>query len=125
MGKIRTYCEYKVLDGVIIAEFEEGASIGLEEAKLNVEERKKASDYEKMPLLVDIRLINEFSRSARNYLSSTDGSELLSASALLIESGFTSMMANFFLKVNLKKPLIPVKLFSNKNEALAWLQQYR
>jgi hypothetical protein len=34
------------------------------------------------------------------------------------------MLANFFMKVNFKRPPIPVKMFKEKKEALIWVRKY-
>lgn len=119
------YAEISFKDGIIFGVFHPDINVDIVGARKVVEDRKRASGFEQAPLLVDVTRINSLTKEARSYLSSEEGSQLLTASAILVDSGFTSMVANFFLRVNLKKPIIPVRMFSEIKEAIKWLEQYK
>ena len=50
-----------------------------------------------------------------------EGAECITASALLVESALSRMIGNIFLTIN--KPDVPVKLFTNEQEAKKWLME--
>ena len=74
------------------------------------------------PALVDTRQVKSISREAREYFAGREASTIHKACAILIDSPVSSMMGNLFLKLN--KPIMSVKLFTNENEALAWLKGF-
>lgn len=112
-------------DGILYGRFSPKITIDLKVATEVVELRKKLTNNKFTPILVDVSDISEVTRDARNFLSSNEGSELLTAAAILVSSKFSSFMANFFLKVNSKKLELPIRVFNSKKEALIWLQQYK
>lgn len=85
-------------------------------------ERIKFADGESYPCLFDITTVKKITAEARNYLAN-EGNELVLASAILINSPITKMIGNFFIAVN--KPKNPTRLFTNKEEALKWLEQFK
>lgn len=110
-------------NGILFGKYHE-CKITLEIAKQVVEERKRLTDYRVAPILVDIRDVKEVDLAARVYFSSPEGTESLSAVAILTESKFSIFLYNFFKSVNLKKSKFPMKMFSNKEAALNWLKNY-
>jgi hypothetical protein len=75
-----------------------------------------------MPVLIDMRLGRENDRETREYYSSSEGLRATKALALLVESPFTRVMANFFISIN--KPLVPTRLFTSEDAAVAWLKTF-
>lgn len=119
------YMKQTLENGVVISTYEDGVSVSLDCAVKCVEDRKRLTDYKVTPILVEGTQIKGIDKEARDYYSSKEGEELLSAAALLINSPFTSIIGNFLMKISFKKNRIPIKLFSNRNEALNWLEQYK
>ena len=99
--------------------------IDIDGAKVVVKDRKKASDNELMPILVDGRKVKEITKEARDYFGSKEGSELLSAAAILVDSTLTTFLANFVLKISFRKQNIPMQVFNDRKKAINWLKQYR
>lgn len=110
-------------NGMLLGKYHE-CKITLEVAKQVVEERKKLTNYKVAPILVDIRDVKEVDRAARLYFSSPEGTELLSAVAILTESKFSIFLSNFFQSVNLKKSQFPIRMFNNEEAAILWLKEY-
>jgi hypothetical protein len=92
-------------------------------AKSCVSVRLAAAKGRSYCTIIDARRVNSITKEAREYLASDAGSKDISASALLINSHVGKIMSNFFLVIN--KPKIPVKVFTNEADAIAWLQKYR
>lgn len=74
------------------------------------------------PMLSNILAVKNSTKEARDFLASEKGCEGVIAAAILIGSYTTSMIGNFFLRVN--KPVVPTKLFTCEEEAKKWLSQF-
>ena len=75
-----------------------------------------------MPALVLNQGVIKMDKDARDFLSSKEGTAGIKCAAILINSNFMAFTVNFFLKVT--KTNIPVKTFTDKKDALTWLQQF-
>ena len=93
----------------------------LEDAKAFSSAIKKISPEKKYPALADIRNIKSSSRQARAHYAAI-GRELGPACAILVGSPLTSVLGNFFLKID--KPNIPVKIFNSEKDAILWLEGF-
>src|SRR5687768_8624108 len=112
----------KVEDGVAFAELYV-EDITLKVAKQIVETRYEITDGETYPVIIDISNIKSVTKEARVYLSQGKAVEKISAAALFTNSLVARIVANFFLGFN--RPNIPIRIFTNKAEALKWAKQYR
>ncbi|MCC6180403.1 MAG: hypothetical protein IT237_01075 [Bacteroidia bacterium] len=113
--------EYTVMkydDGILWGSYKEDVFIDLKVAKDVVELRKEATNNKCVPILIDARTVVKMDKAACDYFGSPAGFELISASAILTHSRVSTFLANFLIKVNLKKTPIPVKLFNNETEAV-------
>ena len=75
------------------------------------------------PLLIKDSGVVSMDKSARDYFSSDEGTKNVLAGALMLDSGFSRILGNFFLKVT--KPKIPARIFTDEKEALEWLERYK
>ncbi|TNE54363.1 MAG: hypothetical protein EP338_07705 [Bacteroidetes bacterium] len=119
-----TYMEFEVIDNVILASYHSNLYISLEVARKSVVERLEFTGDQVVPLLVDGTEVKGISKEARDYFGSEEGSQGLSASAIYTTSKLSAFLANFLIKVNLSKTLIPVRLFTDKSKAIEWLKDY-
>jgi hypothetical protein len=119
------YIIYELTDGVLYATFKPGIIVDLSGARLILSDRLKFVHKQDLPILIDVRGLKSITKEARDFLSSEDGQRGVKASAMLIEGYLSSTIANFFLKVNVKKNKFPVKTFTDRTRALTWLQQYK
>lgn len=83
---------------------------------------KKLTSGVKSPILVDMRNAIGTSNEARKCYSGSEGGEIITACAMLIESPLSRIMGNFYLGIN--KTTFPFKLFTNEAKALEWLSRY-
>ena len=74
------------------------------------------------PLLVDLRGTAAASREARAYFAGPETAKVVSAVALLVGSPISSVIGNFFLRLN--QPRYPTRLFTDEAEALPWLKGF-
>ena len=110
-------------DGVVYATYK-AIDVDLDAAEKVTEERKKLHEGISALLICDVSQMKSVSKEARTYFS-VHGSESLKATAMIIASGFNTMLANFFMRVNFKKPPVPTKVFTNIEDAKKWVEQYR
>lgn len=85
--------------------------------------RREMTQCQTMPILSDSRRVKEFEKDARQYLASDENTKYVSAGGIIISSQLQKIIGNFFLFIN--KPNVPSKLFTHKEEALAWLSEYK
>ncbi len=105
------------VDGIMIGEYRSD-NVDAETARKIIKLRIGACDGKYYPLLADIRCVQSFSKEARDLLAK-DGTTLLSATAILINSPLSKVIANFYLR--LSNPAIPTRLFTDFDEAYNWL----
>jgi hypothetical protein len=115
------YAEYWMEDGIIYMRYRV-KEMDLAAARKTVHKRMEVFGGPH-PVIVDIGALKIVPREVRQYLSSAEAQQNLSAAAMISGSLVTRTMFDFF--VNFNKPMIPLKMFSNPKDALAWVQQYR
>lgn len=103
--------------GVARTDWLPGAVCGIDEA-CAVDAAIQALGQGKVRSLVDLRDIASIDRPAREYFINRNAN--YQAVALVAGSAATRMLANFFL--GLKRGAIPVKMFTDEADAVAWLQ---
>jgi len=109
-------------DGIMVLKFKV-KKFDLEAAKVVVASRLEASNGISYPMLVDGRDVSSITKEARDYFAKDDGIKLLLASALVADSVLGKFIGNFFLQIN--KPILPLRLFTDEKEAYKWLQQFK
>ena len=121
-SKETEYVNMTIKDGILYFSYKEINNLGLEIAKKCVQDRIEFSNNTSYPCLVDSVRIKNVSREARDYFAN-EGNELITASALMVKSHIFKMIVNFF--INVSKPKNPTKMFTDKQQAINWLNQYR
>jgi|ERR1017187_1621548 hypothetical protein len=96
--------------------------LDLANSKRAVETRLNLDLVKSYPTYVDVSSIRSVTKEARDYMSSDIAIKNVSASAFLAGSVISKLMATFFLSYN--KPNVPIKIFTDRNEALKWLGQF-
>lgn len=110
-------------DGIFYIIHAQGTVIDLADAKDGVAKRLEICKGKKYPLFVDGRGIKKFDKQARAYLAGPDGIKGVSAGAFLINSRIKELLANAWFSLN--KPAVPTKLFTKKEDAIKWLENYK
>ena len=103
--------------------YKKGLMITQEIAKEIVETRLSFSNHEYFPLLILDQGIIGMDKSARDLFSSKEGTSKITASALVLNTVYSRVLGNFFIK--LTRPAIPVRIFNDKAKAMEWLLTYR
>lgn len=116
------YFHLIISDGIMECYLKPTAEMDLETARTCSDQRIEVSGRRSYPCIFDITAVKKITKEARVYLAN-EGNELVSASAILVSSAITKMIANFFIDVD--KPKNPTRLFTDKEEALKWLEQFK
>ena len=117
------YVRFEYTKGVLKGTYKDD-KVTIDIAKKIVQKRLEFTENKILPIMITEVGLKQIDKEARTYLSSEEAAEGLSASALISTSAFTRHLANFFLKIAVRRGKIPAKVFSNENEAIEWLQQY-
>jgi len=104
--------------GIMRFEYARGAVCDLAEAKVNLEIQRKLRAGRRMPILIDIRHAKLVDRDARIFYAAVDD---FYATALIGGTPIGNVIGNFFMAVFGNRN-IPTKLFSNEEDAIAWLK---
>lgn len=118
-----SYIKMWIQESILHVEFTPEVIIDLGIAKQIVKDRLNYTKGDYYPVVVDIQKIKSVDRAARSYFATEEASSSLKAAALLASSYVDKMIGTFFLTFN--RPKVPIRLFTNKNEALKWLQVYK
>lgn len=116
------YIHLCIKNNILVGTYKTDLHINLEAAKEIVLTRKRFIQHKRMPTLIISQGVVSMDKPARQYLSSVEATEGLTASAIVVNSVFSSFLGNFFLAVN--KTNMPVKIFSDTSRAEKWLQQF-
>lgn len=112
----------EIIDNILYATYLPGAVITIDTAKELIRKRLEYTGGVPYVSLVTYEKVQSVDKAARAFFAK-EGAEGIIAAALLVDSVYSEFLGNFFLR--LTKPVIPSKLFTNKNEALKWLEQFR
>lgn len=115
------YAEILIKEGILfftylpIGSFDENVARELVAARLQLQ-REKA-----YPILCDIRQLSLPTKSARHYLA-VEGSLLTKAVAYWVSPHGSHELMRFFKNVN--QPVVPSAIFTQREEALSYLQDF-
>ncbi|MBI1947160.1 MAG: hypothetical protein HYS27_15800 [Deltaproteobacteria bacterium] len=118
----RTMRIWRGEDGIIRAVSLAGAHNALVDAVENIQACAKAGGEKRRPVLVDLRPLGSADGAARGHYAGPETARVFTAVVLLIGSPVSRMVGNFFLTVD--RPLVPLRLFTDEAEALAWLRAF-
>ena len=107
-------------DGILHVEWQPGAVETLTASRAVLSACHTLSAGQPRPALADIRGVKSETRESRDYWAAKDRSADFTAAALLVESGISRVLGNFFLGV--AKPGYPTKLFTSESAAIEWLK---
>jgi hypothetical protein len=117
------YVHYELEDDLLIGTYKKGLKISLEMAKEIVRVRLEFTGHKPVLALALNQGVVSMDKKARDFLSSDEGVRGVIAGAIVLDTPFGSFLGNFYLSVT--KPKIPLRIFSKKEAAVKWLQQFR
>jgi hypothetical protein len=111
-------------DGIIFGRFKKhDCVVDLELMKKGIGERIKISGGIDRPVLIDVRRLKYWTREAKEYGMSKEGTLYIKASAILINSVVLRISINWALKTF--KHDKPSLFFTDEVKAVRWLEQFR
>tara|TARA_R110001592_G_scaffold45282_5_gene144879 strand:- start:2110 stop:2481 length:372 start_codon:yes stop_codon:yes gene_type:complete len=111
-------------DDIVYLIYKAKADVGVDEIEENLNVKTKMQQGKAMKTLVDVREVWQYSKEAREVVSSKRFKKITIAMAVVVGYSLpVKIIANFFMKIN--KPITPTKLFNNKETALKWLIDYK
>lgn len=99
--------------------------IDLDIAKEIVKQRFDFTQGEDACMFVDNTKVKMINKAAREYFGSDESNRELLAIAIYANSFLSVFLANFVIKVNLMNYTVPIKLFTNKENAIKWIQEFK
>ena len=104
----------------VIAEVRPGLIADLDDAVVNVAAVATLAAGVPLPLLLDMRAhATSATRECREYYAGAEAQRVNLAVAMLVRSHVSRVVGNFFLGLN--KTRFPFRMFSDLDEAVAWL----
>lgn len=115
-GKVKFWIE----DGILFNEvIENDILLDIPMCKEIVELRHKISEGKPQYFLYDMGNLKDFTTESKNYFA-IYGQEYIHTAAVLVHSRFQKFSINLWIKI--KKPKVPMRIFTSKKEALNWLK---
>ncbi len=109
------------VDGIIHTKFKKDIVIDVDIAKSIVNDRKFMFGDKPRPILVDVSDLLSIDKSAREYFNTNDSWEFITACAVYTTNPLLYILGNAWLMLD--KPIIPSKIFRNKQSAITWLKK--
>lgn len=110
-------------DDIVVVNFKNIEEVDLEEYKEVIDAVGIIGKGEKQYILITSGPRVVPTVEARNYISDPESAKYTHARAFLISSLAQRLIGNFV--INVQRPKVPMKLFTNESEAIAWLNQIR
>lgn len=119
---IRT-ASIRLTDDLFRINIKEDAEVGLDDAVEIAKIATELTQNTSVIVLADARLHCSITSEARKYFAEHSVKNRFTAVAVLSDSLPVRILLNFY--VNIDRPDVPTKLFSNEPEALEWLNSFR
>jgi len=116
------FAKFWIENNILYFVYKQGTKMNLEAAKRVVADRLKVQKGVSYPVYCDMKGVKDSDKPARDYLAK-EGSELVTAVAVVIDSPVTRIMLNFYLNIN--GPITPTRMFTEKDKALEYLATFK
>jgi hypothetical protein len=117
------FIEMWIEDGILYHVYPKDLEITLPVARHITQTRIKISEGKSWPLLTDARRLKSIDKDSRDFWAKDEGLQYLTAGVVLINSPILKLLGNAFIFID--KPTKPLKLFTNQEAALKWLEHYK
>ncbi len=117
------YAHFNLCDGIVYVTYKKGVTINLSTARQLVETRLELTENREYPMILFDEGVVSIEKEARDFFSSDEGIINISACAMVLKSVYSTFLGNFLIKI--KKPSIPVKIFTDEKNAKEWLMQFK
>ena len=117
------YTKMWIENGIMHSIFKPNLVMNVGVAKILVQDLLKISGDRNWLLFFDITNLVSVDLESIQYLSTTEALCNITAGAIFTTAPIARFAGKLFVDLNRPKP--PAQLFSNKTEAIAWLEQYK
>lgn len=108
-------------DNILYIECLPNTIMTIDEGKLSTKIGLEINENNPGPLFCDLTNVVKMTQECRKHFAGPEHAQMFTKCALLITSPISRIIGNFFLGAN--KPIRPTRLFTNKVEALKWLNK--
>lgn len=116
------WAEFWINNGLLFFVYKPQIVLDIKAAKKIVSARLKLQNERRLPILCDARGVKFTEKQARDYFAN-EGSAMAIAVAFLINPPLSEGIAEFYMSTS--KPVVPTKIFTNRDEALNYLLPFR
>lgn len=116
------FMKFWIEDGILHSQFKKPVVVNIERIKALIDLRHEVSAGEKQYWSYDFDGIKSYDKEARDY-AEIYGQEYLCGCAVIFNSHIAKFTLNTFMI--LKTPLIPLKGFTKKENAINWLNELK
>ena len=116
------FIKFWIEDNILHSQFKKPTIGTLENIKAIISLRHEVSAGEKQYWCYDFGGIKSFDKVARDY-ADKHGQDNLHACAVVLNSHITKFIVNTFML--LKNPVVPLRGFTKKSEAINWLNELK
>jgi hypothetical protein len=116
------FVKFWIEDGILFNEFLKPTVLNVENAKEIIRLRHEISSNNKYYWCTSFNNVTSMPKEGRDYTDKY-GQDFLYASAAIVKNSIEAFIVNFFIK--LKKPHVPFRAFTSKDEAIAWLKELK
>jgi len=109
-------------DGICRIIHEPNVDVSLADAQETMAAYKKINQGKRLPLFIDTKTMRSLSRDARHYYAGEEAAAVASAAAIIVGTPVSRVLGNFY--IGLSNPHLPSRLFTDEDEALAWLKGF-
>ena len=99
-----------------------GSTVEYDDAVEAMKLHLRWTDGKPYRLLIDLTAVGSIPRQARAYFADASHRDVVLAVALVVGSQLSRAIGNFMLGLN--KPAMPIRLFSDEEQAIAWLKTF-
>lgn len=117
-----TYAKMWISNGILYFVYKEIDEINWSMAKEIVSQRLQLQNERSYPIFCDLRAVVNVQKQARDYLA-IEGTFMAVALAFFVGDVHSRFITQLYVKANM--PSYPTRIFTNKEEALLFLQDYK
>jgi hypothetical protein len=111
-------------DDIIFFKYSPKLEMDIHVAKEIVTSRLDYTGDRMVYTLIDFTNVKSVTKEARDYMNSPDGGlKGIQGGAFLSNNVVSTLFVNLYLKVS--NPIIPARFFTNREEAISWLQKIK
>ena len=108
-------------NGVVVIEIDDYVTVEVDDIREIVRMQGELTGHKKLPVVTAPSEFTSISKEARHFMSGNDAAKYTSADAFIIRSLAQKILADFYLRF--QNPVVPTKVFRNKEEAIEWAAQ--